>query len=138
MKITAHDNNPPYEKVSEISIPFPTSKYKKLLTICKLTDKDELGPHQLTQIFVHAIHHFLLGHLSQDDLSAIANKLWGGIKGGSEEKFGKVGAPLYAAAELAFYGRRIYYPDNISNEKSYISFMKEVMKFYDENKSIIN
>lgn len=131
MHISGSDVGPPYGDVGEINIPFPTKKCKKLLAICLLNEKSKLGPHQMSQIFVNAVYQFLLGNLSQDELSVISNKLWSDIKGPSEKLFGTLGSALYAASEMSFYIRRIYDPKNKHKFGSFERWMVDVMEYYE-------
>lgn len=121
----------PYEDVEEIEIPFPEDKYKKLLEICRLTDNSELGEVQLSQLFVNAVYHFLLGHIALDELSAIANFLWSmHVKGINN----RLDVAMYGCAELNFYVRRIYDPKRPNYHGNFIGFMTDAMEYYVKHK----
>ena len=108
-----------------------------LLRICNLNEKSKLGMHQKSQVFVNAIYRFLLGEISLDELSAIANKLWTDIDGQSDIKFGKLGNALYSCAELNFCIRRIYSREDANESTTFIVFMKKMMAYYDKKRSIV-
>lgn len=128
MTIVAQDKYEPYEDVSEIDIPFPDEKYKKLLKLCNLEEDSSLGPHQMSQIFVNAIYRFLTGEFSLEDLSSISSSLWFEIEGDSAKKFDELGSALYAADEMSFYVRRIYKPGG--KHGGFERWMVEVMEYY--------
>lgn len=135
MKITSWDKEFPYEDVSEIEIPFPDKKYIKILKICKLSEKSDLGPHQIIQIFVNSVYHFLLGHLSVDELACIAGKLEQELP--KESRDGKLSQVLYYCSELSFYSRRIYSQQEGQANGNFEKFMNNVMKYYASHKSVI-
>lgn len=137
MKIKSVDKKFPYEDVDEIDIAFPEESYEDLLMICRLDHSSKIGPHQVTQIFINAVHKLLKGELSQDDLSAIAGHLWDKLEGPAEKKFNKLGSALCAASDLAYYSRRIYDPKKKKTNNAYISLMQTVMQYYAKNKHVI-
>ena len=117
-----------YTEVAEIDISFPNSKYKSLLRKLKVDEGKKFTEKQVQLIFVNSIHLFLLGKLSQDELSTIANKFWSSKK----VKFDELGSVLYKCAELIFSVRRIYVPKRPKVYGNLTSFMKTVMKYYEK------
>lgn len=128
------NNNKIYKDVLEIKTTFPNKKYDKLLLGLNIDRTKKPSDDLIQKVFVNAIHLFLKGTLSQDELSNIANVFWGKRK----EKFDELGEALYECSELTFYIRRIYDPDDLKNNGNFIQFMITTMKYYEKYKGLVN
>jgi hypothetical protein len=120
----------PYDEVDNMDRIFPKKKYERLLKICKVANKDELGPHQVSQLFVNAIYRFLIGQFSIDDVSMISDELYSHVY----KETSQLEHTLSMCGELSFYLRRIYSQDNEDLSDTFVWLMKEVIKYYFSNK----
>lgn len=120
-----------YEDVLKINTKFPDKKYNKLLENLNVDRTKKPTDELIQKVFVNAIHLFLRGKLSQDELSNIANVFWGTRK----EKFDELGDALYQCSELTFYIRRIYNSENLKDNGNFIQFMTTVIKYYEKYKN---
>lgn len=128
MRIVSEKPEDLYADVSVINIPFPDKKYKRLLEICHLTEESELGDQQLSQLFVNAIYHFLLGNLSLDDFSCISNRLWSKHIKNISDTLDKV---MYFAGELNFDVRRMISVKHNTSDYGFAVSMSEIMYYYE-------
>ncbi|MEX0895681.1 MAG: hypothetical protein WDZ94_01935 [Patescibacteria group bacterium] len=128
MSIIRGDESPQSIFPKVIKYTFPEEKYKELLKLLNLTNQNEPSDEDMKVILVNATYLFLTGEWSQDDLSAVANKLWFD----KQEKFDELGSALYECAEMMFYVRNIYNPLSPNFRGNFEEFMITTIKFYEK------
>jgi len=128
MRITRSDESNSSILPKVILVPFPEEKYRTLVEMLGYQTEESLTFPDYRKIFVNAVYLFLKGAWSLDELSAMANTLWGS----KEEKFDEFGSALYECAELNFYVRNIYNPSSPDFRGQFDEFMITTIKFYEK------
>lgn len=127
MRVTRADHSSSSILPQVIEVEFPEEKYQQLLKFLGFAELESLSAAQFRKVFVNAVHRFLTGQWSQDELSVLANELWS-TKG---EKWDEFGSALYDCSELIFYVRSVYDPAAPEHTGNFEAFMTTTIQFYE-------